>query len=172
MRRLGLLGTAVLLGVTACQPTETPEQMQARIDQESAAARQTIEAANADFSRWFAAGQADSMASLYTVNATIMPPNQKAVIGRPAIKALFDAFVGMGTWSFHLTPASVVANGPMAIESGTYTLAFTPGPNAPPGMAPADTGKYLVHWERVNGQWLLAHDIFNSDLPVPAPAKR
>lgn len=170
MRRFRLLGAA-LLGVAACRPTaETPEQMQARMDQESAAARQAIEAANANFARWFAAGQSDSTTSMYTENATVMPPNQKAATGRQAIKASFDGLFAMGTWTIALTPGSVIANGPLAVESGTYVLGFTPGPNAPPGMAPADTGKYLVHWQQVGGQWMLAHDIWNSDLPPPAPA--
>jgi hypothetical protein len=34
-----------------------------------------------------------------------------------------------------------------------------------------DTGKYLVHWKQVGGKWLLANDIWNSDLPaMPMPA--
>lgn len=170
MRRLGLLGAAALLGVAACRPAETPEQMQTRIDQESAAARQAIQAANANFARWFSAGQSDSGASAYTENAIVMAPNQKAVTGRQDIKAMLDGWFAMGTWTLTLNTVSVVANGPIAVESGTYVLGFTPGPNAPPGMAPADTGKYVVHWQKVGDQWLLAHDIFNSDLPLPAPA--
>ena len=30
MRRFGLLGAAALLGLAACQPAETPQQVQAR----------------------------------------------------------------------------------------------------------------------------------------------
>lgn len=170
MSRLGLLGAAALVGVAACQPAETPEQMQTRVEQESAAARQAIQAANANFARWFSAGQSDSAASAYTENAIVMAPNQKAVTGRQDIKTFFDGFFGMGKWTITLNTVSVVANGPVAVESGTYVLGFTPGPSAPPGMAPADTGKYVVHWQRVGEQWMLAHDIFNSDLPLPQPA--
>jgi hypothetical protein len=30
-------------------------------------------------------------------------------------------------------------------------------------------GKYLVHWRRVDGRWLLMEDIWNDDAPPPAP---
>jgi hypothetical protein len=32
-----------------------------------------------------------------------------------------------------------------------------------------DSGKYLVRWVQQNGKWLLAQDIWNSDLPAPMP---
>ena len=31
-----------------------------------------------------------------------------------------------------------------------------------------DQGKYLVHWEKVDGKWMFKNDIFNSNLPAPA----
>lgn len=163
-------GVAGALLAAGCQMAETPAQMQARMDQESAAARQAIETATANFERWFAAGQVDSLLANYTDNATFMPPNQKAATGPDNIRAVFAAWLGMGKWTLDLRPGSVVANGPLAIENGTFVIGFTPGPNAPPGMMPADTGKYLVHWHQVDGQWKIVDDIFNSDLPVPQPA--
>jgi hypothetical protein len=70
-----------------------------------------------------------------------------------------------------LTTESVAANGPIAIEAGTYKFTFTP-PGAPAPMT--DTGKYLVHWHKVGDKWMLVDNIWNSDLPaMPAgpPAK-
>jgi hypothetical protein len=67
-----------------------------------------------------------------------------------------------------LTPVAVAVNGPLGVERGTYSVTFTP----PGATAPiTDTGKYLVHWKQVGGKWLLANDIWNSDLPaMPMPA--
>ena len=70
--------------------------------------------------------------------------------------------------------ASVVANGPIAVERGNWTFDFKPGKGAPPGMgAMTDQGKYLTHWHDVGGQWLMAEDIWNSDTPAapPPPAR-
>jgi len=40
------------------------------------------------------------------------------------------------------------------------------------GQPTTDKGKYVVILKRgSNGQWRLAHDIFNSDMPPPAPPK-
>ena len=162
--------TGLLVATAGCQAAETPAQMQARMDQESAAARQVISASWDKWETFVAAGQADSMTAVFTDNATVMPPNQKAVTGHDNVHALWAGFMGMGKWTLDLRTGTVVANGPVAIERGTYTLTFRPGPSAPPGMLPADTGKYLAHWHQVGGQWKVAEETWNSDLAVPQPA--
>lgn len=167
--RLTRLFTAALL-ITACQKAETPEQAAARIAEESAAARAAIEARNIAFEAHFMAGYADSVAAFYTEDGEILPPNDKAVAGRANIQAMFASFLGSGTFVFDLTTTGVVANGAHAIERGTYTMSFTPPAGAPPEVkASADTGKYVAHWRNEGGTWLMAHDIWNSDLPVPQP---
>jgi ketosteroid isomerase-like protein len=49
----------------------------------------------------------------------------------------------------------------MALDLGTYNLALAPG-----GTTQTDTGKYVVVWRKVGGEWKAAADIFNSDLPM------
>ncbi len=72
-----------------------------------------------------------------------------------------------------LDAQTVVANGPLAIEYGRYTLSFTPGPDAPRGVtAIADTGNYLVHWRKQGREWLIVADIANRDEPLPTVANR
>jgi hypothetical protein len=69
----------------------------------------------------------------------------------------------------------VVANGPLAVERGSYQLDATPKAGAPKGtLAIHDAGKYLQRWQLVNGRWLLADQEWNSDRPLSmaaAPAK-
>ena len=69
-----------------------------------------------------------------------------------------------------LTTESVDANGSLAVERGTYKITLTP----PGATAPiTDTGKYLVHWRKVGDNWMMANDIWNSDLPaMPEPPKK
>jgi ketosteroid isomerase-like protein len=168
--RLTRLIPAALVALAACQKAETPEQAAARIEQESAAARTAIEARNAAFEAHFAAGHADSVAAFYAEDAEILPPNDKAVSGRANIQQVFASFLGSGTFTFDLTTTGVVANGPHAIERGTYAMTFTPPAGAPPEVkASADTGKYVAHWVNQGGTWLMAHDIWNSDIPLPQP---
>ena len=62
------------------------------------------------------------------------------------------------TW----TPTLIrVANaGDLAYDVGTYTFSF----DGPDGKV-TDTGKYVTVWTKVDGQWKIAADIGNSDLP-------
>ncbi len=170
MTRVAWLTAVTVLSATACQKPETPAETASRIERESAAARTAIEAQNARFAQFMAAGEADSMASMYTEDADVLAPNAPPVRGREAISGMFSGMGGTGSFTLTLTTESVVANGPHAIESGRYTMTFAPGPDSPPGMtASADTGKYLAHWRNDDGQWRMAHDMWSSNLP-PQPA--
>jgi ketosteroid isomerase-like protein len=99
-----------------------------------------------------------------------MPPNAKAVSGRANIEQFYAGFLGSGTFAMTLTTATVVANGQHAVGSGSYAVSFTPPAGAPPEVkAFADTGKYVNHWVNQGGTWLIAHNMWNSDIPLPQP---
>lgn len=157
-----------LLAVAACQGGETTDQMSARIEEESRAARAQIDELVADWERWIAASDVDSMAALLAEDARVLPPNEPAIEGRAAWISWARSMFGHGTWTEDIITESVVANGPIAIERGQYILNFTPGPNSPPdAVAMSDTGKYLWHWHRPDGRWQLVDAIWNSDRPLP-----
>lgn len=165
---------AALALVAGCQPkAETAEQAMARMDTESAAAKTVIDSLEKEFATHFNMGHADVVAGYYTEQAHLMAPNTVAAVGRKAIADSLGPFLAMKP-TLTLTTESVVANGPVAIGRGVYALSFTP----PGAKAPVtDTGKYLVHWHLVDGHWLIADDIWNSDLPPmpmgpPPPAKK
>ncbi len=170
MRRYaGALAAAAL--VAACAKTETPEQMDTRIGAESQAARTAIEAATASFVTHFNAGHADSVVQHYMPSAVVMQPNDRTLTGRDSIRAALSQMMGWGTWRLTNTVQSVAANGPIAIVRGRWSMTFTPGANAPmPAMS--DSGKFLTHYHRVGDQWLMAEDIWNSDIPLPPPPPR
>jgi ketosteroid isomerase-like protein len=161
------------LALAACAKTETPEQAQARMQTEADSLRPIVEAAGANASRWIAAKQSDSIAQLYATDAAIMPPNMPAVAGRAGVKALFDTAFAAGAMTLTFTVGSVTANGPMAVEHGTFRTSFTPTGASAPAMS--GTGKYLTLWKKTDGQWLIAADIWNDDAPPappPAPTRR
>jgi len=165
---MSLLGAVAMFA--ACQPAaETAEQAEARMTSEASAARAAIEATQIRFAAHFNAGQGDSLAAHYTEDGRVMAPNTPVASGRQAIAASMGM---MGGATLVLTTESVAANGPLAIERGTYSITLTP-PGATAQVT--DTGKYLVHWRKVGDTWLKVDDIWNSDLPaMPAgpPAKQ
>lgn len=171
MRVVVILGAATLLAVAGCAPKpETPEQAQTRMDQEAAAARTQIEALAKRWEGWVAAGQADSIAAVFTDGGYELPPNAPPVMGREAIQAFEGQTFSMGQFAIHLSVDQVSANGPLAVARGAYDLSMTPGPNAPAGMtAMADTGKWVGELRQSGGTWQFATVIWNSNIPLPPP---
>jgi ketosteroid isomerase-like protein len=161
---LSLLGALLVLG--ACQPAaETAEQAQARMTAEAADAKTAIEASNVQFMAHFNAGHGDSVAAFYTENGRVMAPNLPAAVGRQAIAQAMA--LGSASPTLTLVTESVVANGSLAVELGTYRITLTP-PGVPAPIT--DNGKYVVSWQKVGDRWLMAADIWNSDLPAPPPS--
>lgn len=165
---------ASLLLVAACAPkAETAEQMQARMQTESAAAKTAITALSNSFATHMSAGHTDSVVNMYTENAMLMPPNMPAVSGRDGIRTWMAANAFPQGATFTLTTADVMANGPLALERGTFSIEM-PAMGHNPAMTVQ--GKYLAHWHMVNGTWQMADDIWNENaasMPMaPPPAAR
>ena len=147
--------TAVLACVVALAGT-------AAVDAQSGTVKAAIDASNKKFSEALAAGNAAGVAALHTEDAVLMPPNTEAVKGRPAIEKLFMAFVAAGIKGVTLTSQEVEAHGDTATELGAYSIKDATGKEI-------DRGKYIVLWKRVKGEWKLHRDIWNSNMPLPAP---
>lgn len=154
MRTLPCL--ALLAVAVACQAPDT-----------SAAAKQAIDAANANWARLTAAGNADSIAEFYHQNGVIMPPNMASVQGREGIRAFF-AEMNPVKPTLSLRADSVWASGNLAVERGRWRFTWAAG-TAPPGAPAVDSGKYLAHWVNDGGRWQMLQDVWNSDLPTPQP---
>lgn len=171
MRVVMILGAAALLSAASCKPKpETPEQAQARMEQEATAARTQIEAIARRWEGWEAAGQADSVAAAFTERGYELPPNAPPRMGREAIQANQAQLYSMGQWAVHISVDAVTANGPIAFARGAYDIAMTPGPNAPAGtMAIADTGKWVGELRQTGGTWQFATLMWNSNIPLPPP---
>lgn len=135
--------------------------------------RRIVERHNADAVRWYAAGDADSLATIFAVDAWQMPPHQPALVGREAIREFWRMALGWGKWNFTLAVQSVTVGHDLAVERGAYVLRFTAGPGAPPGMSSfEDRGNYLAHWRlEIDGEWRIVADAPVSELPLPPAPK-
>jgi uncharacterized protein (TIGR02246 family) len=114
-----------------------------------------IEAVNAKWTELFNKGDFEGVAQLYTVDAIAFPPGSAMVRGRAAIGRMWKGMAEQVSTP-KVTTLEVKRLSPsVAREIGTFSLT-TKGPS------PKEvSGKYLVVWERVQGEWKLAADIWN-----------
>lgn len=168
MRRLIMPGA--LLVVAACGPAvETPEQVQTRMQAEAESVAAALDAISARMTSFLATENADSMAALYAEDARMFPEAEPLVEGRAAIAAKYAEWFGMGSATMEWKRLGVTANGPLAVERGTYTMTITPEPGAADTTAMTLRGKSVIVWRKVGDQWLISDDIGNSDAPMPPP---
>ena len=159
------IAAIAVLALAACAKLETADQMAARMQAESDLAKTAIEAINVRYARYLNGNMPDSLAMLFTDNGVMMPTGGKAVMGRDSIRAAMTAMPLPPGMTLTLSTAEVSANGPIAVERGTFAFSVPAQGRTP---AATMTGKYLVHWHKVNGEWKMAADIWNDDAPPPA----
>lgn len=149
----GMLG--VLTG--ACAPKGPVGLTEADRAAIAAAGESMAVAANAgDFAKW---------ADVQAEDVQMFPPNSDAVIGRDAIAAAMKAYPPVSNVKF--VQNEVVGAGDLAYVRGSYSMTISP-----PGIPPIeDKGAYIEIWRKQpDGRWLISRDIYNSSVPLPAPA--
>lgn len=129
------------------------------VQQDNAKTRDAIVAANEQFMTAFSKNDDAAMAALYTEDAKLMPSNSDFVSGNEAVQAFWKSVFGMGIIKAKLETLEVEGMGDTACEVGKYTLYIE-------GEQVADSGKYVVIWKMVNGQWKLHRDIWNTSMPA------
>jgi ketosteroid isomerase-like protein len=105
----------------------------------------------------------DAFAAFYTADGVLMAPNAAPARGPAAVAAAMGPMFEMvDSIAFDPVSVEVAASGEMAVEQGRYTLTGT----MPDGTPFDDEGSYLVVWTNQGGQWMVTHDIFNTDRPA------
>lgn len=121
--------------------------------------RTEIERANDKFMEAFRQGDAAGMASLYTENGMVLPPNSESVEGHQQIQGFWQAVMDGGIKSIELQTGEIEQHDDTAYEVSRATLYGE-------GRQVVDQAKYVVIWKCVNGMWKLHRDIFNSCLKM------
>lgn len=120
-----------------------------------------IEKANAGFVAAYNNGDAKALATNYTENAKLYPSNSDVIEGTQAIEGFWNAVMKMGIKRAQMETVSAESFGIIAVEEGRYKL-FVEGDMV------VDQGKYIVTWQKVDGQWKITRDIWNTNNSAPA----
>ena len=125
--------------------------------------REKIDAANKGFVEAFNKGNLAKAMSVYTKDATILPPNAPMMHGIDSITAYWQAALDMGVKEAQLETVDVTPMGDgVACEVGTYVLKIQP--EGSPIIT--DKGKYMMIWKLEDGVWKWDTDAWNSSLPA------
>jgi uncharacterized protein (TIGR02246 family) len=129
----------------------------------SEADRSAMHATVDSFTKAILSGDFAAAASLWSEDATAMPPHLTAAQGRADIQKLFAGFGK--TTAFTQNVVETEGRGDLAYSRVTFDVTFTP----PGATAPVtDKGKVLLVWGRqADGKWLVTRGAWNSDLPLP-----
>lgn len=127
----------------------------------SDADRDAIRAAS---SAWLQAYQANdwaAVAAMYTEDAVLMLPNQPEIQGRDDIRTWFEENESGN--SIELEYVEIEGCGDVAYVRGKYRMTIP----VEDGEPIVDVGKLLdIRRRSADGSWLVARDMFSSDLPL------
>ncbi len=105
----------------------------------------------------FNAGDAAAIAAMMTEDGAVLAPNADPIVGREAIEAYWAELIAAGLKGA-LVPVEVHTDGDLGYKQGTYELTMD-------GEV-VDHGKWIEVWKRVEGEWLLHRDIYNSSVAM------
>jgi len=154
---------ALLAAALGCQAAPPPDT--------TAEAKQAIDAANATWARTDRRRPRGLARPVLHPNAVILPRTCRRSTAR-SIRAFFAVLNTMSSPPPVLTVRtdSVWASGAMAVDLGRCSSPACRRQTAARRSA-VDSGKYIVRWVNDSGRWLMAQDIWNSDVAMPMPPK-
>jgi ketosteroid isomerase-like protein len=152
MRHAVTIAALVLtVAVSACATGATEKEF-TRADQDA------IKKNSTDLITAFNGKQVEAIVALYADNSVFMPPNAPLLRGREPLKSFFTDMIDKGATSLSMEAEEISGHGPIAYESGTYTVTYK-------GGASRDRGKYLRVLRNMGGTWRAEKTIWSSDLP-------
>jgi ketosteroid isomerase-like protein len=120
-------------------------------------AKSFIDSMNTKFSDQIAAGDSVALASHYWPDAELLLDNSEPVKGSDIITAWGYAIRG-GIKQMNFVTTDITGSSSFIIETGSYEIKDA-------NKALVDKGKYVVVWQKRNGEWKLYRDIGSTSMP-------
>ena len=152
---------ALLLFASACTQ-QAPPRADTRAADEAA-----IRDLDAQWSKTAGAHDLDGTVAYYSDDAAVMASNVPVANTKEAIRAIWAPMCAPdASVSWQVNKVDVARSSDLAYSTGTYHDTVKDDQGKPE----TDKGKFLEVWKKQpDGKWKVVADIFNSDLPLPAP---
>jgi ketosteroid isomerase-like protein len=121
-------------------------------------AKAFVDSINAKFSEQLAAGDSTALASHYWPDAELLLDNSEPVKGNDIVHAWGGTIRG-GIKEMSFTTTDITGSSTFIIETGAYEIKDGK-------KSLVDKGKYVVVWEKRNGEWKLYRDIGSTSMPA------
>ncbi len=118
---------------------------------------QQILANTAQFSKYIMASDYDQIANAYTKDGKIFPNNREIMEGHEAIRKYWVLPEGVSTSYHKVTPHEIRILGDYAHDHGIYEGKT----KRADGSESSWKGKYVIVWQKVDGEWKMYLDIWN-----------
>lgn len=124
-------------------------------------ARQRIESLQQAWVEAVARGDVETIVGFYAEDAWFLPAGSSPLHGHDAIRDWWAQMLADPPWeSLTFEPAEIVLceGGSLAYDVGTSRTTIASGDGET-----VQEGKYLVVWEKIDGDWKVTADAFNSN---------
>jgi ketosteroid isomerase-like protein len=146
--------------IAMSMPTAIPASASVPSTIDAKAVRASIEKANAEWLAAFRRGDSETLARIYTPDASLFPPTNASLEGRERIVDYFRSQRRAGMGDANLKTLDVVCVGDVAYEVGTYSFRFGSGE----GDLSGDAGRYFTIWKsQSDGTWRYQVGIWSSN---------
>jgi ketosteroid isomerase-like protein len=148
---------AALFIMPACQEPAPPPQDVHDVDltpEKNAIAQQSQRFADA-----LKKGDTNTIGALYTSDAKILDQDAPAISGTESIVGHYVSILQDSITGMRFTSLGAWGNETILVEEGTLEVTNAKG-------EVVDRGKSLVVWKKVDGEWKIFRDMYNSDGPL------
>jgi uncharacterized protein (TIGR02246 family) len=166
VRRI-LLPVLFLLVVAALGGCGAPEKAKPA---ETGPITRAVDSLVSSYDRAVAARDTGAVVDLYTDDVRFLPPGALRVEGKEGLRSAMVSV--LSTPGLQLTTRSdeklVSENGDMVVDLGSYDWES----KTPSGKPVHDVGKYVRVYKKVNGEWKVLVETYNSDGPAGTTAPK
>src|SRR5688500_14404420 len=152
------------LSLISCNPDQSnkePEQKTeevANVENDPQWAKNFLDSANTNFSQQIAAGDSVGLASQYWPDAELLFDNMEPIKGDDILRT-WGSTIRSGVKEMKCTTTDIKQCPNLLIETGGYEILDG-------NKVLIDKGKFVVVWEKRNGEWKLYRDIGSTSMPA------
>ncbi len=151
--------------LAACAPASQGPVSGSEADTEAVV--EAIEDMEAQYASAVTSGDLEAILALYSDEGAHMVPNQPAVIGKSAIRALWEERFGQNVYESTQTVEEVKVSGDLAVSRTTIKGTTTPKDGSEPNAF--NLKALIVYQRQSDGSWKRVWSAYNSNNP-PASA--